>query len=315
MVVLFFEAIALLFSGVILGIVTAMADVYLVGSASFLTHMLIWVLLNVILATHIESVGRAMWWSVPINLGFIESYYICTSAGFEGYPRALVATFALLAVLAPFLVFGLWWVKKSKNIYGWLLAAGTAGGSVYAHYLVNGEVSNFSIVVGVITFSLLTFIPTRKLKITPSERPEPTEEEQAEIAKIVQEEQRQAERKQKRRNKSSRHETPAPEPEEGRRPQQLMLDSLPMIEDVPEEEARPTARPSRPTRRKNERKRRSNTSQGRRRRETRESERSARRIAAVERKEQALPEPEPEPNVALPTLGTTRAVTRRYESY
>lgn len=321
MLVLVFESIALLLLGVVVGIFTAMVDVYLVGSASFLTHMLIWVFLNVLIATHVENAGRAMWWSVPINLGFIESYYIATSAGYEGYPRSLMATFALLAVLAPILVYGLWWTKKSRNFYGWLLAACAVGGSLWVSHTINGEISVFAWVIAALSFALLTFIPTRKIKITPAARPEPTEEEREELAAIVEEQQRKSKRRQQVRPQPQPTE---PVPEEPGVIIPAIQENVPMVEEMPEEaqrvprQARPTRRKTeRKSERKTERKRRSSGLLGRSRRrdvrEGRESEREARRAAAAERRER-MPQ-EPAPDVALPTLGTTRTASRRYESY
>jgi len=326
MMIVAFEVVSLLFAGVIAGIVSTMVDIYVSGAGSFVSHMLLWVFINVLIATHVESAARAVWWSIPINLGFIESYYIATSASFEGYPRNLMALFALLAILAPSLVFGLWTAKNTKNFYGWLLALLASGGSVAACYAVTGEISTFSIVIAVVSFALLTFIPTRKIKITPAERPELSPEELAELEEVIREnEERKAQRESKRRRGRQPVTVPEVLGEETPSDQVFVGEPIQPVEEERQETPHPRApRPSqrktdrksdRKSERKTERKRRSK-SKAPTSRSRRNDDRAARRAAASERR--ASREAEPEQEVApLPTLGTTRPATssRRYNSF
>lgn len=163
--------LALFFLGVFIGLIVTVADCLIIGSASFLAHITLWMLINTILATHVESSKRAMYWSVPVNLGYVISYYIGTSASFEGYARSLVVPLCALAILAPAYVYGVWVAKNEGGIYAFLLSLLCAGGTVFVNYLLNDEVSTFSIIIAILVCLFVGILPTKKLKITPAPHP------------------------------------------------------------------------------------------------------------------------------------------------
>ena len=130
MLILAAEAFSLLFLGLSCGMIVTMFDILLIGTPAFIEHLTLWVFLNCILASHVESKARAMLWSVPLNLGFVLSYYISTSATYEGYPRNLVVPLCAMAFIAPLLVYGLWFVKNNRGAYSKLLALATGAATL-----------------------------------------------------------------------------------------------------------------------------------------------------------------------------------------
>lgn len=113
------EALILLLLGAVIGIDCTTFDVLVVGSAAFFTRFSLWVLCNVVLATHIRNRRRAVWWSIPFNLGLVEAYLLCTTFSFENLSRKLMVPFALLALLAPLVTSVAWMVKHDRrNLFG-----------------------------------------------------------------------------------------------------------------------------------------------------------------------------------------------------
>ena len=77
------EGFVLLVCGLFAGVLATVYDVFAVGGASFLSHFALWVVLNALVAVHVESRLRAILWAIPFNLGYIEGYFISTVMTFE----------------------------------------------------------------------------------------------------------------------------------------------------------------------------------------------------------------------------------------
>ena len=165
------EGFALLFLGLVAGMFTAVGDVALVGTASFISHFALWALLNTIVAIHVDSRLKAIWWAIPFNIGYLESYYLCTAASFEGYPKSLVMPLLGMALVSPFFTYAVWMAKRDRGIFGKLLSILISGGVFTASYYLFGGYDLFSIVVCVIQLFVLLFWPARRLKFVPAKHP------------------------------------------------------------------------------------------------------------------------------------------------
>ncbi|MDO4806146.1 MAG: hypothetical protein Q4A07_02735 [Coriobacteriales bacterium] len=178
------EAVALLFLGLFSGIMATMFDVLFVGAASFVSHFSLWVLLNAILAVHVDSRIKAIWWAIPFNLGYIESYFITTVASYESFSKSLIVPLALVGVISPLLSYGLWTAKREKNAYGQALSLLIVVGTLISSFLLNGTVSIYAIVVCLLLAFVLLKMPVHRLKISRSKR-KPAEAQ--EVAQVEQE--------------------------------------------------------------------------------------------------------------------------------
>lgn len=164
------EAVALLFIGLFSGIMATMFDVLFVGAASFISHFSLWVLLNALIAVHVESKIKAIWWALPFNLGYIESYFITTVASYESFSKSLIVPLALVAVISPLLTYGIWTAKREKNAYGQALSLLIVACTLAASFLLNGTLTIYAVVVCLLLAFVLLKMPVRRLRISPSTR-------------------------------------------------------------------------------------------------------------------------------------------------
>ena len=240
-----FWGAALFFAGIVLGIFVTIFDSLVLGSASFLAHISLWMLINTLLAVHVENAKRAMYWSVPLNLGYVAAYYMATSATFEGYAKSLVVPVSLLAILAPAYVYGVWVAKSEGGIYAFLLSLLCAGGTLAVSYFLNGEASTFAIIVSCIILLFVGIIPTKKLKITPA--PHPSLDPADEVAVPVREEQPQAQprRSASRFSRRDRDALETTEPEPIAEVEERPRSTQPAVENIYEEEMQRNSRPTR----------------------------------------------------------------------
>ena len=167
----FIEALVLLLIGVSVGILSTVFDVLVLGTASFVSHFALWVLLNALLAIHVESRLRAILWAIPFNLGYIESYFITTVASFESYQKSFLVPLAAVALIAPLLNYALWTAKNEKNAYGRVLSVAIVIGTLVSSYLVNGKLGIYDFVICAILAFVLLFMPVKRLKISRAVHP------------------------------------------------------------------------------------------------------------------------------------------------
>lgn len=176
------EGLVLLSVGLLFGMASTVFDVLFVGSASFLTHFGLWVFVNALLAVHVDSRTKAIWWSVPFNLGFVESYFITTAASYEGFAKSLVVPLAALAFASPLLVYALWTARShNQNAYGKSLTAFTVVGAIVASYFINGKLSIYDFVIGALTAAVILVMPAKRIKISRSKL---AASEQPEVAPV-----------------------------------------------------------------------------------------------------------------------------------
>lgn len=239
------EALVLLTTGLVLGIVSTVFDVLVMGTASFLSHFSLWVLLNALMAVHVDSRVKAIWWAIPFNLGFIEGYFITTVASFESYPKSLMVPLAAIALIAPFLTYAIWTAKREKNAYGQFLSIVIVVCTLVAGYIVNKHVGIYDIVVCALLAYVLLAMPVKRLKITRATRTVTTPDGEVIPEPEVKPESTRAPRKRPKRLKK-RQPTPKPTRQPTRRKRTKP-------EPAQEEERRQPTRQPRPTRRRKRR--------------------------------------------------------------
>lgn len=165
----FFEAVVLLFVGLISGVLVALFDIYTAaGSVMFFTRISVWILLNVFLAVHITDWKRAAWWAIPFNLGLVEMYYACLTISYEGLARSTMLPLAGMAVIAPLLTIVAWTAKNEKGIFGKLLSAVIVAGELLASAIISNGPAPLDVVVAVLLVLILFVMRPKKLVVVPS---------------------------------------------------------------------------------------------------------------------------------------------------
>ncbi len=164
------EACVLLAIGLLSGILSTVFDVLVVGGASYLDHFTLWVLLNALVAVHVESRIKAIWWAIPFNLGFVEGYFMTTVASFECYPKAYMVPLAAVALISPLLTYAIWTAKNERNAYGRILSVLIVACTLGASYAVTRSITTYDIVMCVLLALVLLVLPAKRLRISRSQR-------------------------------------------------------------------------------------------------------------------------------------------------
>lgn len=211
-----FEAVILLLVGMVAGVLVTVFDIYAVGSAAFLTHLSLWVFLNVLLASNVRRRRSAVLGAIPLNLGLIDTYYLMSSFTFEGLKRSLAAPLALLSLVAAGIALAAWTAKGVRGLLGLALSLLVAIMTLVASVIANNALTLLDLVWAGLSVLVLVGIPSLELDVLPADgRGEPSAAAAAPAS-----EGRPARRRAPRRSaRQGRGEGHAPERREGQRRQ------------------------------------------------------------------------------------------------
>lgn len=160
------ETIILLLLGMIGGVVSVSLDVALVGSPAVLMHFAPWVLVNVILATHVADAREAVFGAVPLNLGLVETAVLATSMTYEGVSRKILLPMALLALAAPLIAIVAWMARRERHtLFGKVASVMLAAFTLLGCALLYGAPAPGDYVCVVLMLLLLLVVPTRMLRL------------------------------------------------------------------------------------------------------------------------------------------------------
>lgn len=160
------EAIILLLLGTVVGVLCTTFDVAVVGGVAVFTRLSLWILVNVIFATHVRNRLRAAWWAIPLNLGLVESYLLATSFSFENVSRSMMIPFGLLALVSPIVVLLAWTAcHERRNLMGQALGLLLAVLSLMLCGIVYHAVHVVDVVCVIISLLFVFVVPTAKISI------------------------------------------------------------------------------------------------------------------------------------------------------
>jgi hypothetical protein len=160
------ETIILLLLGMIGGVVSVFLDVALVGSPAVLMHFAPWVLVNVILATHVADAREAVFGAVPLNLGLVETAVLATSMTYEGVSRKILLPMALLALAAPLIAIVAWMARRERHtLFGKVASVMLVAFTLLGCALLYGAPAPGDYVCAVLVLLLLLVVPTRMLRL------------------------------------------------------------------------------------------------------------------------------------------------------
>lgn len=164
------EAAILFFVGLVAGVLVTVFDIYTVGAAAFFSRVSVWVLLNVLYGANVRDRRTAVLGAIPLNLGFVEMYYLTTTFTYAGMSRSLMVPLALLALVASLVTLLAWTAKNERNAYGLLLSAFVVVATLVSCVVTHGGIATLDVVCVVIMAYVLLFMRSKRFSLTLRQR-------------------------------------------------------------------------------------------------------------------------------------------------
>lgn len=162
------------------GVWMTLADVYAVGASAFSAHVSLWLLMVMLLATNARYRRQASLGAAALSLGYIETYYLCSSFTFAGMARSTMAPLALLCVVGAVAASVGWAAKRERGLLGLALKALVVVATLVACVATHDGVAPLDVVCTLLIAYLLFLMRPRKVAL---ERHRPTPEERAALSR------------------------------------------------------------------------------------------------------------------------------------
>lgn len=161
------EAVILLLLGMVPGVWMAFADVYAVGASAFSAHASVWIMLVVLLSCNARYRRQAVWCAIWLSLGYIETYYLCSSFTFAGLARSHVVPLALLGVVGGVVAAVGWAAKRERGIFGLALRALVVVGTLVACVATHDGISALDVFCTAVIVYTLFAMRSRRVAMVP----------------------------------------------------------------------------------------------------------------------------------------------------
>lgn len=113
----------MLLSGLLLGAVIRLFDIYCVNLGEIFSQMAVWILLGTLIAIYSPSKKAAMLNILPFCIGMLITYYAAAVITDGVYGRSFIIGWTVFALLSPVMAFFAW-MTKEKGTFPKIIAAG-----------------------------------------------------------------------------------------------------------------------------------------------------------------------------------------------
>lgn len=119
----------MLITGLILGVVSRLLDIYTQNLGNMFSELAIWILLGTIISIYSESKKKAMFNVLPFCIGMLITYYVVAALTNGVYSWTFIAGWSMFAFLSPVMAYFAW-MSKEKGVFPKIISAGIVLASI-----------------------------------------------------------------------------------------------------------------------------------------------------------------------------------------
>lgn len=109
--------ISLFILGLILGVVSRLADIYTQNIGNILSEMAIWILFGVLISIYSQSKEKAMLNIFTFCIGMLTTYYFIAFITKGFYSNIIIAGWTIFAFCSPLLAYFTWMTKENGVLF------------------------------------------------------------------------------------------------------------------------------------------------------------------------------------------------------
>ncbi|MDD6879434.1 MAG: hypothetical protein PUD59_04335 [bacterium] len=118
-----FNPISMFLSGIILGIISRLFDIYTQNLGNIFSQMSIWILFGVIISIYSVSKRKAMINILPFCFGMLISYYFVAFITKGVYDNTIIIGWSAFALCSPIFAY-FTWMTKEKGFFPKIISVG-----------------------------------------------------------------------------------------------------------------------------------------------------------------------------------------------
>lgn len=110
------NSISMFFTGLILGIVSRLLDIYTQNLGNIFSQMAIWILFGVLISIYSKTKKKAMINILPFCIGMLITYYFVAFITKGVYSNIIIIGWTIFALCSPIFAY-FTWMTKEKGIF------------------------------------------------------------------------------------------------------------------------------------------------------------------------------------------------------
>ena len=148
------NSISMFFTGLILGIVSRLLDIYTQNLGNIFSQMAIWILFGVLISIYSSSKKKAMLNILPFCLGMLITYYFVAVITKGVYSNYIIIGWTIFALCSPIFAY-FTWMTKEKGIFPKIISIVIILVSILSSIVLFDRLRVYDFLIDVIMFYFL----------------------------------------------------------------------------------------------------------------------------------------------------------------
>lgn len=103
-------------TGLLLGIISRLLDIYTQNLGNIFSELAIWILLGTIISIYSKTKKKAMLNILPFSIGMLITYYIVAALTNGVYSKTFIIGWSIFALLSPIMAYFTWLTKEKGTL-------------------------------------------------------------------------------------------------------------------------------------------------------------------------------------------------------
>lgn len=157
---LLLNPIGMFISGLVLGIISRLLDIYTLNLANVFSQMAIWILFGVLISIYSSSKKNAMLNILPFCIGMLITYYFVAFITKGFYSDVFIIGWSVFALCSPILAY-FTWITKEKGVFPKIVSVGIVAVSFLSSIILFDRLRVYDLIINGV---MIYFLFIKKVK-------------------------------------------------------------------------------------------------------------------------------------------------------
>ena len=148
--------VGMLVSGLLLGVISRLLDIYTTNLGNVFSQLAIWILLGVLISIYSPTQKKAMFHIFLFCIGMLVAYYGTAVLTNGVYSRTMIVGWTLFAVCSPLFAY-FTWLTKRKGLFPKMISTCIVVVSLFSSVLLFDGLRIYDVIINVLLIYFLFF--------------------------------------------------------------------------------------------------------------------------------------------------------------
>ncbi len=153
--------VSMFISGLLLGVVSRLLDIYTQNLGNIFSQMAIWILIGTLIAIYSDTKKKAMLNILPFCTGMLITYYFVAFVTKGVYSNIYIIAWTAFALLSPIMAYFAW-LSKEKGIFPMILRVGIIAVSLLSSIVFFDRLRVYDFIIAAALIYFLFFAKVKR---------------------------------------------------------------------------------------------------------------------------------------------------------